>query len=76
MLTPQPETQEQGKKAQAELQSRQEGAERCCSNTGRLGCPQRPVHQAVRSPKGNAMWSGRDWVQTEETGTGEQGFWK
>lgn len=42
MLTPQPETREQGKKAQAELQSRQEGRRTMLPKTGRLGAPRDP----------------------------------
>lgn len=42
MLTPQPETQEQGKKAQAELQSRQEGRRTMLLQDRHLGAPRDP----------------------------------
>lgn len=76
MLTPQPETQEQGKKAQAELQSRQEGRRTMLLQDRQTRVPPETRAPGCTKSKGNAMVRGRDWVQTEETGTGEQGFWK
>lgn len=38
------------------------------------GVPPETHAPGCTKSKGNAMVRGRDWVQTEETGTGEQGF--
>ena len=40
------------------------------------GCPQRPVHQAVQSPKVTRRSEGGPGLKKERQGLGNKGFWK
>lgn len=74
MLTPQPETQEQGRR-QAELQSRAGGAQNDAAPTqADWGAPQRPVHQAVPSPKVMRWSEGGTGFKQKRQGLGSRAF--